>query len=200
MTADWLVLATNGYTDGLYPGLARSIVPVFSMIAATEPLPEEIARVVMPSRSVLFEVASMTVYYRLDHWGRMLMGGRSPLRETIGQADYQYLIDYTKKLWPVLKDVAWTHFWNGQLAITTDHYPHFHEPAPGVLAALAYNGRGVAMATAMGTQIAARIMGTPPQHLAMPMTGLREIPFHGLWRKGAALRIAYGRIRDSLGL
>ncbi len=76
-------------------------------------------------------------------------GRPQPVRDTAKAADYQYLIDYTLKLWPALRDVAWTHFWNGQLAISTDHYPHFHEPAPGALAVLAYNGRGVAMATAM---------------------------------------------------
>jgi glycine/D-amino acid oxidase-like deaminating enzyme len=200
VNATWLVLATNGYTDGLYPGLARSIVPVFSMIAASEPLPEALAAQVMPNRAVLFEIASMTVYYRLDQWGRVLMGGRSPSREAVSRADYQYLIDTTIRLWPALRDVGWTHFWNGQLAISTDHYPHLHEPAPGVLAALAYNGRGVAMATAMGTQIAARIAGTAAADLSMPVTDLREIPFHGLWREGVALRMAYGRIRDSLGL
>ena len=200
VTADWLVLCTNGYTDGLWPGLRRSIVPVFSMIAATEPLPDALAAQVMPSRSVLFEVASMTVYYRLDASNRLLMGGRSPSRDTGDRRAFQYLIDYTERLWPQLKGMAWSHFWNGQLAVTTDHYPHFHEPAPGVLAALAYNGRGVAMATAMGTQIAARVLGAPPDELDMPITGLKEIPFHGLWRTALAARMAYGRIRDNLGI
>ncbi len=200
ISADTLVLCTNGYTDSLWPGLKRSILPVFSMIAATEPLPDALARVVMPKRSVLFEVASMTVYYRLDQWNRLLMGGRSPSRDTDDRRHFQYLIDYTVKLFPALRDIAWTHFWNGQLAISTDHYPHFHEPAPGVLAALAYNGRGVAMATAMGTQIAARILGATQAELAMPITDLKTIPFHGLWRTALAGRVVYGRIRDSLGL
>jgi glycine/D-amino acid oxidase-like deaminating enzyme len=173
---------------------------VFSMIAATEPLPEALAQAVLPQRSVLFEVASMTVYYRLDQWNRLLMGGRSPSRDTGSAADYQYLIDYTLKLWPALRDVAWTHFWNGQLAISTDHYPHFHEPAPGALAVLAFNGRGVAMATAMGTQIAARILGATQDELSMPITDLKPIPFHGLWRAAVSGRVAYGRIRESLGL
>lgn len=200
VAADWLALCTNGYTDKLWPGLRRSIVPVFSMIAATEPLPDALAAQVMPSRSVLFEVAAMTVYYRLDAANRLLMGGRSPSHETDDRRAFQYLIDYAEGLWPGLKGTAWSHFWNGQLAVTTDHYPHFHEPAPGVLAALAYNGRGVAMATAMGTQIAARIGGAAPDTLDMPITNLREIPFHGLWRSALAARMAYGRIRDSLGL
>ena len=200
VTADWLVLCTNGYTDGLWPSLQRSVVPVFSMIAATDPLPEALAAQVMPCRSVLFEVASMTVYYRLDAWNRLLMGGRSPQREVTDRAEYQYLIDYTERLWPQLKGIGWSHFWNGQLAISIDHYPHFHEPAPRVLAALAYNGRGVAMATAMGTQIAARVLGAPAEALEMPLTDLKPIPFHGLWRTAVAGRMAYGRIRESLGL
>jgi glycine/D-amino acid oxidase-like deaminating enzyme len=60
--ADKLILATNGYTDDLWPGLRRSIVPVYSAIVASEPLPE----VIMPSRSALYEMGHVTVYYRLD--------------------------------------------------------------------------------------------------------------------------------------
>jgi glycine/D-amino acid oxidase-like deaminating enzyme len=200
VTADWLVLCTNGYTDGLWPGLKRSVIPVFSMIAATEPLSDALAAAVMPCRSVLFEVASMTVYYRLDAWNRLLMGGRSPQLEAVGRPAYDYLIRYTERLWPQLKGIGWSHFWNGQLAISTDHYPHFHEPAPGVLAALAYNGRGVAMATAMGTQIANRVLGAAADTLDMPVTTMKTIPMHGLWRTAVSGRMAYGRIREALGL
>lgn len=198
--AGHLVLCTNGYTDGLWPGLARSVVPVFSMIAASEPLSERVRAAVMPAGSVLFEIAANTVYYRVDAQGRLLMGGRSPNRETDEPARFRYLIDIANRLFPAVAGVKWTHFWNGRLAITPDHYPHFHEPAPGVLAALAYNGRGVAMATAMGTQIAERVLGAERSALSMPVTDLREIPFHGLWRSAVAARLVYGRIRDSLGL
>src|SRR4026207_1684388 len=37
--------------------------------------------------------------------------------------------------------------------------PHLHELAPGVHAALGYNGRGVAMATVMGKGLADRVLG-----------------------------------------
>jgi glycine/D-amino acid oxidase-like deaminating enzyme len=201
LQAEHLVLCTNGYTDNLWPGLRRSVVPVFSAVAATEPLPEDLARAIMPTRSVLYEIASVTVYYRLDAWNRLLMGGRSVLRDTSDPAEYTYrrLIRYSEQLWPALAGVNWGHFWNGQLAITPDHYPHLHEPAPGVIAALGYNGRGVAMATAMGRQIARRIL-TPDVPLDMPVTDLKPIAFHGLWRSAVAARVAYGRIRDMLGV
>jgi len=201
LRAEQLVLCTNGYTDNLWPGLRRSVVPVFSAIAATEPLPEALARSIMPTRSVLYEIASITVYYRLDAWNRLLMGGRSALHDTSDPQEYSYrrLIRYSETLWPQLKGVRWEHFWNGQLAITPDHYPHLHEPAPGVIAALGYNGRGVAMATAMGRQIARRIL-SPGAELDMPVTDLKPIPFHALWRSAVAARVTYGRIRDMLGV
>jgi hypothetical protein len=56
------------------------------------------------------------------------------------------------------------------------------------------------MATAMGTQIAARLMGASQDQLSMPITGLRPIPFHGLWKSAVSARIVYGRLRDRLGL
>ncbi|MCH2994083.1 hypothetical protein K3W78_14980, partial [Listeria monocytogenes] len=53
--ADKVLLATNGFTDDLWPALRRTIVPVFSSIAATAPLPDEVARSIMPTRPVLYE-------------------------------------------------------------------------------------------------------------------------------------------------
>ena len=47
----------------------RSIVPVFSSIAATAPLPEAIARASCPGGEVLWESGTVTVYYRLDSCG-----------------------------------------------------------------------------------------------------------------------------------
>ena len=64
--AEKVLLATNGFTDDLWPGLRRTIVPVFSSIAATAPLSDEVARAIMPTRPVLYESGHITVYYRID--------------------------------------------------------------------------------------------------------------------------------------
>lgn len=197
--AERIVLATNGYTDGLWPKLRQTVVPVFSGIAATEPLPGNLARTIMPGGGVLYEVASLTVYYRVDVAGRLLMGGRSVSRDTSDPAHYERLVRYGRRLFPAIGTIPWTYFWNGQLAITPDHYPHLHEPAPGVIAALGYNGRGVAMATAMGGEIARRILGANDAAMNMPITGIKPMPFHALWKTGVAARIAYGRIQGWLG-
>jgi glycine/D-amino acid oxidase-like deaminating enzyme len=193
VTAEKLILATNGYTDALWPGLRRSIVPLFSAIASTEPIPEHL----VPSRASLYEIGNITVYYRFTPDNRLLMGGRSVQRDVTDPETLRYLTQYASRLWPALRNTKWTHGWSGQLAYTPDHYPHIHEPAENVLVCLGYNGRGVAMSSAMGPQLAKRIMGGP---IDMPVTTIREMPFHALWRSGVAARVAYGRIRDMLGL
>jgi len=198
--ADKLVLATNGYTDDLWSGLRRSIVPVYSAIVASEPLPDAVARAIMPTRPVLYEMGLVTMYYRLDRDNRVLMGGRSVQRDVATPAELRFLSDYAIHLWPTLRDTKWTHGWSGQLAVTRDHYPHVHEPDDSVLVCLGYNGRGVAMSTAMGPQIARRVIGGRNAEIDMPITTMREIPFHALWRSAVTARVIYGRVRDWIGL
>jgi glycine/D-amino acid oxidase-like deaminating enzyme len=136
----------------------------------------------------------------MDRANRLLMGGRGPQAPIRDTAPVTYLMRYAERLWPELRGVAWTHGWNGQLAMTKDHYPHLHEPAPGVIAALGYNGRGVAMGTAMGREIARRLTGTAAERLDMPVTSIKPIPFHGFWKLGVLAKVWEGRVRDRLGL
>lgn len=200
VTADHLVLATNAYTDDLWPALRQSVVPVYSTIVATAPLSGNLARTVMPSGSVLYEVANNTVYYRLDAQNRLLMGGRSLQRDVTRMDEASNLTSYTERLWPQLAGVSWTHVWNGQVAITSDHHIHLHEPAENVHVCLGYNGRGVAMATAMGAVLADRIAGAPRHDLPMPVTDISPISFHRFHKLGVGVRLIYGKIRDQLGL
>lgn len=194
-----VLLATNGYSGALMPPLARSVVPVFGAIAATGPLPEELARRILPTRSVLFESGAITVYYRIDTGNRLLFGGRGPMQEVSRREQVRPLTTYAASLWPELKDVTWQHVWGGRLAMTWDHYPHVHELAPGVHAALGYNGRGVALSTALGAQLA-RLLAEPGTPLDMPVTPLKPIAMHGFWKTGVRMAILKGRLLDSLGL
>jgi glycine/D-amino acid oxidase-like deaminating enzyme len=194
--ADHVVLATNGYTDGLWPQLKESVVPVFSAIAATDPLPEKLRNMILAGRQVLYESSWRVLYYRVDHQGRFLMGGPSVLRESSDERSYTHLVDHARKLYPDLVNVPFRYFWNGQVAITRDHYPHLHEPSPGVIVALGYNGRGIAMGTAMGRVVAQRIAGTPSSELALPLTKIEPFPFHSVWKLAVTGRRFFGSVRD----
>jgi glycine/D-amino acid oxidase-like deaminating enzyme len=154
----------------------------------------------MPGRPVLYESGHITVYYRIDQHNRLLMGGRGPMRWIKGPSDISYLIRYAERLWPQLKGTDWTHGWNSRLAITADHYPHVHEPAENLLISLGCNGRGVALSTAMGAQLARRLIGGPRAEIDMPVTGIKPIPLHAFWRVGVTTAVLTGRIRDRLGV
>lgn len=200
VTAAKVVLATDGYTDNLWPGLRRSIVPIYSTIIATEPLPADVAAEVMPSRAVLYEVGTITTYYRRDAAGRLLMGGRGVQRPAHSISDYRQLVSYAQRLWPALREIRWTHWWNGQFALTPDFYPRLHAPAPGVMIAHGYSGRGLALSVSVGRELADALTGKPVDELAIPATPIKPIPFHRFWRIGVASRIALGRIQDHFGL
>ena len=197
--AERVVLATNGYTDDLWPGLRRTVVPVYSAIIATAPLAPEIAARIMPARPVLYEMSATYAYYRMDAHGRFLMGGRSVQRDSDVLADYQGLIAHALRLFPDLAGVEWTHWWNGRVAITWDHLPHIHEPAQGIHIGLGYNGRGVAMATAVGRMLARRVAGGRAEELDLPVTKIAPIFGHAAWPVAVTARMKWEKLRESLG-
>ena len=199
LRADKVVLATDGYSDNLWPGLRTSVVPIYSSIIATEPLPPPLGDALLPGSAVVYEAGNITVYYRRDAQGRLLMGGRGRQRNAGGRPDYEHLVRYARQLWPALASTAWTHWWNGQFALTPDFYPRFHAPAPGLYIGLGYSGRGVAFGVVMGAQLAAAAAGEPLATLAVPVTPVPHLHLHRFWRIGVAAGVTLGRVRDRLG-
>ena len=197
--ADKVVVATDGYTDDLLPNLRKSVVPVFSAIIATRPLPQNLAATILPGRQVVYENGNVTAYYRRDASNRLLMGGRGPQRKAPNQEDYRHLSRYAERLWPSLGRIEWTHWWNGQFALTPDFCPRFHIPEPGLFVMLGYSGRGVALASAMGAELAAVVSGAPSETFPLPVLPIRPIPFHYFWRVGVNKRTLQGRVLDFLG-
>ena len=160
MTADKLVLATNGYTDNLWPGLRRSLVPLFSAIAATEPLPDAVVQSIMPTRSSLYEIGNITVYYRFDPDNRLLIGGRSVQRDVTAPPGAALSDETTPRRFgrpcatsagPMAGAASWP---TPRITIRIST-----SPMRSVLVCLGYNGRGVAMSSAMGPELARRVIG-----------------------------------------
>lgn len=200
LEVDKILIATNGFTGDLWKGLRRTIVPVYSAIAATEPLSAAQRAAITPDRPSVYESGRITVYYRIDAQGRLLMGGRGPMHPIATPDPIAYLTDYAVRLWPQLKGVRWTHGWNSQLAMTQDHWPHVHEPSPDALIYLGCNGRGVALGTALAEQLAARLLHGAGSRLDLPVVQPKPIAFHPFWPLGVRALVLHGRIMDRLGL
>lgn len=189
-----LLLATNGYTDALWPQLRQTLVPVASHQSATAVLSDNLRRSVLPHGHHVSEARNAMVYYRLSPDGRFMIGGRSirPLaNEQTG--DTTHLREEAVRLFPQLEGQAWDFDWGGYVAMTPDHAPMFLQLGENAFAALAFQGRGVAMATMLGRQFALRIVEGDS---AMPATQLRPIPLHVFRNLGIAWTVHSSKIKD----
>jgi glycine/D-amino acid oxidase-like deaminating enzyme len=200
LTARRIVIGTNGYADGLVDPLRRSIVPVSSVQVASRPLSDNVRKTILPEGQVVSDTRRLLLYFRLDAEGRFIMGGRGAFGERGILARQADLRAAAERLFPQLGGIDWVHHWGGFVALTKDHLPHLHELEPGIVTGLGYNGRGVAMATAMGRQLAAYASGTPAEELDFPITGLAPIPFHGLRKPALSALTAWYKTRERFGL
>lgn len=194
--SEFVILATNAYTDGLWPGLARSVIPVFSYQIATRPLAADERQGVLPEGHCVSDTRRLLRYFRLDHTGRLVMGGRGSFVDAGDARLFEDLQDALRATFPGLRESAWEYRWAGKVALTADAVPHIHELAPGVYAALGYNGRGVALATATGRVLAALTSGACGGALAFPVTAMRALPLHGWRRPVLELLVGWRKLMD----
>lgn len=193
VTASALLICTNAYTGPLAPPLGRTVVPVTSVQVATEPLGDNLARTILPEGHSPSDTRRLLLYFRKDAQGRFVMGGRGAIGDASIRGRQTALRKAALQLYPQLDGVDWPFAWGGDVALTQDHLPGLHRLAPRVMAGLGYNGRGVAMATAMGRVLADWASGRPEAELEFPVTPARPIPFHRFRRVGlAAVVTAYG--------
>ena len=195
--AGQVVLATNGYSDRLWPGLAATVLPARSCQIATAPLPPPVLANILPSGEAVSDTRRVGEYFRVGPGGRLLIGGRGPFREPRAPEDYARLRAALAALYPEAADAPIEHYWSGRVAMTWDHLPHIHQPAPGVTAALGYNGRGVAMATALGLAIGAHLLNRA-NPLPLQASRMKPLPLHGLHPLYGEAAIRYYRLRDAL--
>jgi glycine/D-amino acid oxidase-like deaminating enzyme len=196
ITADRVLVCTNGYSGDLVPGLDRSIVAANSLQIATAPLPADLD--ILPGGEVLSDTRRVIRYWRRDEAGRLLMGGRGPYRDPDGAADWAHLVRDIHTLFPQIGAVALTHRWGGRVAIHTDFLPKLHAPAPGCLVAIGCQGRGIGWQTAIGQELAA-IAHDPAHEPLLPFSAIRPIPLHGAKAAWTSAAIAIYCVLDTLG-
>jgi glycine/D-amino acid oxidase-like deaminating enzyme len=193
-----VILATDAYTDRAFDTLRRTVVPVPSIQVATAPLPPELRAVILPGGQSVSDTKRLLCYFRLDAAGRLVLGTRGAFRDVPVPATTAAHERALCEIYPQLAGLPLEYRWGGFVAMTRDGLPHLHELAPGLLAGLGYNGRGVAMATTMGRLLARRALGESPESLEFPVTPVRPMRLHGLSRLAAQATIRYLQVRDAL--
>ncbi|WP_234984216.1 NAD(P)/FAD-dependent oxidoreductase [Roseivivax jejudonensis] len=164
-----VVLATNAYTDTLWPGLADSLVPLRFVQVATEPLGTAGADI-LPDGQGLWDTGRVMRALRRDAEGRLILGTMGRLH---GDADAgltrRWAMRQIGRLYPDLPPVRIESAWDGVIAMTPDHLPRIHQLADGLYTPIGYNGRGITTGTVFGAAMARLLTGGDPDDLPLPL-------------------------------
>ncbi|MGV2906981.1 NAD(P)/FAD-dependent oxidoreductase, partial [Achromobacter sp. AGC25] len=196
VTADRVVMCTNAYGGDLLPGLKTSIIDANTFQVATAPLPESVRAGIFPEGHVTSDTRNLLLYFRLDHQGRLLMGGRGPFREPKGPEDWAHLERVMLKLFPQVAGTPFEYRWCGRVAVTRDYLPHLHEPQPGLLVDIGCQGRGVGLQTSMGRAMAQYVATGDANALPVPLSPVVPFPLYGLRRLYVNAVVTWYRMTD----
>jgi glycine/D-amino acid oxidase-like deaminating enzyme len=172
VTADSVVIATNAYIGKLWPGLDGSIIPLRAHQMVSEPLGDNLRRTILPQGQPMIDTRRLFSGIRLHPDGRLQASADGPALSIGGAPNIAKLGRRLAQMFPQLGPFDWEYRWSGWIAMTYDQYPHLHQLAPGLWAGLGYSGRGIALATMMGRDLARRIAGTETDELVFPVTPL----------------------------
>ncbi len=197
LTCSTVLLCTNAYTDTLVSGLAKTMVPVRSVLMASEPLPQTLRDEILPGGITFVDKRRLILYCRYDRDGRLCIGDHGPSRDRFKLSDFDNLKKRTHAIFPQLRDVSWDYHWGGRVAMTKDTLPFIHEIAPGLVAGMGYNGRGVAMGSMMGALLADKIL-SDSNDCAFPVTHPDKFKMHLFRDIGVGVAIKWATLRDYL--
>jgi glycine/D-amino acid oxidase-like deaminating enzyme len=194
--ADRVVLATNAYSDDLWPGLKTEVVPVRSYQMATSPVSDNVRKTILPEGHALSDTQGDLYFYRFDANGRLVTGGALMIRAGWESRIRARIGERAGRVYPQLGVPTFDYVWHGYIGVNQDRLPHIHELAPGVHAWTGCNGRGVALATAIGREFARAASGVAEQDLALPLSPVKPIAAHALAVKLAPAALGLYRWRD----
>lgn len=166
--ADVVLRATEGYSDTL-PSQRRALLPVYSMMVATEPLPTAVwDQIGLRYRETFGDGRRLVIYGQRTLDNRFAFGGRagyyfgSAMKPVIDPAEP--LLDQVEAnlrgLFPVLKGYSVTHRWGGLMGTSTTWRPSVSfDRERGIGMAGGYVGEGVAASNLAGRVLADLVTG-----------------------------------------
>lgn len=202
VSADGLIVATHAYSDAfspaLQPEIAREIVPVLSWQMATEPVSDTLRKTIIPGRQAVSDTHGDLYFMRYDARNQLVTGGALVVPLNGHERLRSRIAARLARVFPQMGEVRFSKVWNGLIAMTDDYCPRLHQLGPNAYAWAGCNGRGVALGVALGREFAAAVTGAPSDQLALPLTGIKPLAFHGVIRRVAPLMLLEYRRRDAM--
>jgi len=192
LSADRMILATNGYSADDRPGWMKSrYLPTQSNVMVTRVLSQDERDAQgFHSTQMCYDSRNLLHYFRLLPDGRFLFGMRAATRAT--QAAFAATMAAQRRdfarMFPAWANVEVPYFWSGLVCTARARVP-FAGPMQGLdnaWAGFAYHGNGLAMGSYCGHALAMQILGRDLKH---PLPG---------FVRAAPRRFELGRFRRAL--
>lgn len=167
--ASTVVRATEAFTCE-QPGQKRSVIPLYSLVLATEPLPMSTRiELGLDHRRAFNDMRHLRVYAQVTPDGRLVFGGRGApylfgsrisSKSDLVDSVHRKLRATMVEFFPALKDARISHRWGGALGVTRDWCPSVgFDRARGIAWAGGYVGDGVATSNLAGRLLRNLILG-----------------------------------------
>lgn len=196
ITANQLVIATNAYIGELAGKFRKSIIPVRTAQIASEPLATEDWQKILPQGEAASDASHLLTSFRITPEKRLVMGGAYATGGDENQAMFDALKRAAKNRFPFIKNINWQYKWSGYLAITPPHLPQIYTLGERCYAPIGCNGRGIAMSTMTGKQLAQLIIHENTQACAIPIVAPTAHQFHRFRNLGIAANVSFANFRD----
>jgi glycine/D-amino acid oxidase-like deaminating enzyme len=181
VTADRVVVATEGYT-ATFPATHRRILPLYSLMIATEPLPVEFWEEIGIAHGQTFtDYRHLLIYGQRTADDRFAFGGRgaryhwgSAIRPSYDRVPrvFEHLRRTLTELFPRAADAAVTHRWGGPLGVPRDwHASVTFDPASRIGTAGGYVGDGLSTTNLAGRTLADLLTGADTELVRLPWVG-----------------------------
>jgi glycine/D-amino acid oxidase-like deaminating enzyme len=182
--AEVVVRATEAFTARL-PGHRRDLAPVYSLMVATEPLPDDVwAGIGLAGRETFADNRHLIIYGQRTADGRLAFGGRgAPYRfasrlraeqdhdPDVFAALHRTLVD----MLPAVEGAALTHAWGGAVGIARDWCASVGlDRSTGLAWAGGYVGDGVASTNLAGRTLADLVLRRDSDLVRLPWVGHRS--------------------------
>ena len=198
VSAATVLLTTNALTGALMPRVARSVVPLVVYQIATQPLDPANRQTILPENHCLSDTRRHIFAYRWTVDGRLVTGGVAALAAGAMSRLRRSFRARLQRLLPIVGPVKVEFAWNGVIALTRDLLPRVFEVDRGLFAAVGCNGRGLALSTVLGSELATFLASGDARALSVPVTRPAPIRAHIVARHLPSVLLPWARLRDRL--
>jgi glycine/D-amino acid oxidase-like deaminating enzyme len=199
VVAERVLLTTNALIGRLLPEVAASIIPARVFQISTQTFDADTRQQILPTRSPIADTRRHTFAVRWSPDGRLMTGGLvmpGPGRlERTKRIFAERLTSFVSVKTPVETPYVWT----GIVAATLDSLPRFMSVAPGMDAAIGCNGRGVALTTSLGKELAMLYStAMPAGEFVLPHEKPQPVPLRWLAELGPYVWLPWSELRDRM--